>query len=266
MSVISLQKSIIYGPVPSRRLGPSLGVNVLPLGAKMCSFDCLYCQYGRTRHHICSYGGQAPLPSVREVEAALQQSLGLLDPPPGYITLSGNGEPTLHPDFADIVRVMSQLRDKMCPSAKTAILSNSVGCWHTHLREALSQLDVRIMKLDSATEQLLQSYNRPCVGVALHDILDGLKGLEDVVIQALFTAGPGGNLRENHLERWFEVVAAVKPLEVQIYSLDRPNPSRDLEPVAASELETIAQRARALGIAVKAYGPRSGGELPYDPS
>ncbi len=262
MTVISLQKGIIYGPVPSRRLGPSLGVNLLPVDSKMCSFDCLYCQYGRTTHHVCSYAGEAPVPCLEDVELALTGALGRRSSDPGYVTLSGNGEPTLHPSFPGIVRVMNRTRDRLCPSAKTAILSNSVGSWRPQIRAALSELDVRIMKLDAATDEMLQMYNRPCPGVTLEHILDGLRGLDHIVVQALLTTGPRGNAVEDHLQLWFAALSSLTPDEVQIYSLDRPTPSEDLQPIPASALEELAARGRSRGIPVRAYGPRSGGELP----
>jgi wyosine [tRNA(Phe)-imidazoG37] synthetase (radical SAM superfamily) len=262
MSVISLQKGIIYGPVPSRRLGPSLGVNVLPLDFKMCSFDCLYCQYGRTPVPVCACNGRTPLPDPEDVEDALRRALDNLPTKPGYITLSGNGEPTLHPRLLEIVEIMTRLRDDMCPQAETAILSNSVGSWLPRVREALLGLDVRIMKLDSATDEMLQSYNRPGPGVTLAAILEGLRALPEITIQALFTAGPRGNVGEDHLGTWLDIVQSLQPLQVQIYSLDRPTPSRDLLPVPTSELERIAERGRAAGVPITAYGPRSGGELP----
>jgi wyosine [tRNA(Phe)-imidazoG37] synthetase (radical SAM superfamily) len=262
MTVISLQPSIVYGPVRSRRLGPSLGVNVLPFGRKMCSFDCLYCQYGRTPVHVCTYDGSASLPSLEEVDQALRTGLAELSTPPGYITFSGNGEPTLHPDFPALVTLITRVRDALCPGARTAILSNSVGSWRPEIRGGLSELDVRIMKLDAATEEMLQIYNRPCPGVTLEQIAEGLRGLDDVVIQALFTRGPRGNAGEDHIRAWLELVGALRPGEVQIYSLDRPAPSEDLLPVSRSDLERLAERGRSLGIPVTAYGPRSGGELP----
>ncbi len=262
MSVISLQKGIIYGPVPSRRLGPSLGVNVLPPDRKMCSFDCLYCQYGRTPVHVCTYNGEVSVPSLEEIDTALRTSLLRLSVRPDYVTLSGNGEPTLHPDFPAIVALLTRVRDSLCPGAQTAILSNSVGSWRPDVRKGLSELDVRIMKLDAATEEMLQMYNRPCAGVTLEHILEGLRGLDDIVIQTLFTRGPRGNAGESHLRVWLDVVRELAPREVQVYSLDRPTPCADLLPIPTSELERLAGRARSAGIPVRSYGPRSGGELP----
>ena len=122
--LLELQRKIIYGPVNSRRLGRSLGINILPRSQKICSFNCLYCQYGLNDRKN-SKNNKVIFPDQNEVLLAVENALKHLDPPPAYLTFSGNGEPTLHPEFPDIVDRIQWLKKKQCPESKTAILSNS---------------------------------------------------------------------------------------------------------------------------------------------
>ncbi|MDQ1353873.1 MAG: hypothetical protein QG657_4180, partial [Acidobacteriota bacterium] len=222
--LLALQSNIIYGPVQSRRLGRSLGVNVLPVRQKICSFDCLYCQYGRLAPMNAAEAVKCEFPSVVEVLAALEQALRNLPQPVNYITFSGNGEATLHPGFRELVAGVRELRDRLSPAAKTAILSNSTTVSDSHTREALGLLDVRIMKLDAGTQEMFVHYNRPAAGITLKDTVAGLALLEAVTIQSLFTKGPDGNFSQAHLAAWIEQVKKISPIIVQVYSLARKSP------------------------------------------
>ena len=151
--VLELQKGIIYGPVSSRRLGRSLGINLSPTARKVCSFNCVYCHYGWTKvltSDLSAYIDDLPAPKA--VEKALEETLRTLDPPPQYITFSGNGEPTLHPDFEEIVDRVRVVRDRTGTQADIAILSNSTGLANQSVLRGLASLDVRIMKLDAGTD------------------------------------------------------------------------------------------------------------------
>lgn len=251
--LLGLQKGIIYGPVQSRRLGKSLGVNLLPSNTKFCAFDCLYCQYGWTGIHKLDATDVSQLPGVEHVLDEVARALSRMDSPPAYITFSGNGEPTLHPEFPTIVEGVSQLRDRHSPSSRTAVLSNSATVAEERVREALIQLDVRIMKLDCGTEEMFRGFNRPCKGVDFEAIVEGLASLEDITIQALFAGGEMGNSAPDHVDAWAAALARIRPSMVQIYSLARGYPSRGIEPLGKEALIAIAGKVEALGIRASVY-------------
>lgn len=243
--LLELQSSIIYGPVRSRRLGRSLGVNVLPHNRKVCSFDCLYCQYGRTNAVTPAEAGisgspnparHGGFPDVDEILTAVEQALKNLPALPDYITFSGNGEATLHPGFKELVTGLRRVGDAFSPGSKTAILSNSTTVSDPRIREALALLDVRIMKLDAGTEEMFAHYNRPPAAITLTDTAAGLAVLEDVTIQSLFTKGPDGNSAPGHVSAWVERIKAIKPVFVQVYTLDRSSPTETLFPLDKKEL------------------------------
>ncbi len=248
--LLELQSTIIYGPINSRRIGTSLGVNILPADLKVCSFDCLYCQYGWTDF---SKMATASFPATGEARDALVSALKSPHPHLDYITFSGNGEPTLHPDFAGMVDIMTGARDDLAPDAGTAILSNSTTVPRPDIRDALSKLDLRIMKLDAGEPGMYESYNRPAPGTSIDEITDGLAALDDVTIQSLFTKGPGGNLTEGNLADWIERLERISPVLVQIYTLDRGFPSRDIEKLDREELESVRFRVQGEGIKAQVF-------------
>jgi wyosine [tRNA(Phe)-imidazoG37] synthetase (radical SAM superfamily) len=251
--ILELQKGIIYGPVNSRRLGRSLGINILPPDRKVCPFNCVYCQYGWTGVHTAKLPSDFTLPSVKSVSEALRNALLTLPSPPAYITFSGNGEPTLHPEFSPIVEEVTQLRNEFAPGAKTAILSNSALVTDNSIRSALEQLDLRIMKLDCGTSEVFQRYNQPCSGVNLDSITDGLIQLSGVTIQTLLSAGQTGNLESRNITEWIEILKKIKPLSVQLYTLDRGYPDSNLLPVSIDEMNEIENQARKAGIPVTTF-------------
>ena len=246
--LLGLKEGVVYGPVQSRRLGRSLGVNVLPPAIKFCTFDCLYCQYGWTGAHGPSLPAGGALPSAEEVVEALTNALSLIDAPPAYITLSGNGEPTLHPDFPRIVDGIIDARNRVSPSSKTAILSNSTTVGDGVVRAALARLDMRIMKLDCGSASVMGRFNQPCEGVSFESIVEGLRRLEDVTVQALFAGGESGNAGEEAVAAWVDCVARLSPVMVQIYTLDRGYPSRRIAPLSKAELFAIAGRLESKGV------------------
>jgi wyosine [tRNA(Phe)-imidazoG37] synthetase (radical SAM superfamily) len=249
---IELKRGIFYGPVASRRLGRSLGINLLPPRGKLCPFDCVYCQYGSTACHDPSrLAGE--LPSVEQVEAAVETALRRLDEPPEWLTFSGNGEPTLHPAFPAMVDAVIDLRDRLCPQARTAILSCSTEIGRPPVQSALGRLDARIMKLDVGSEEDLQRYNRPANGVNLEGIVDGLRQLGDVTIQSLLTAGDEGNFNGSSLKAWLDRVVELAPQTVQIYTLDRPTACHALLPVGLSELRAMAAALQRANLRAEAF-------------
>ena len=250
---IPLQRGIIYGPVRSRRLGRSLGINLLPTSYKICTFNCLYCQYGWTLIHgrILKDGDQWP--QVNEVYGALERSLKEISPSPDYITFSGNGEPTIYPDFPVIVDGVIKLRNDLAPSAKVAVLSNSTMVMDENILTALSRLDVKIMKLDCGAVECFKSYNRPAKGVHFEEIVKGLAKLENVTIQSLFSGGPKGNFCPENIEVWIDNIQQISPSTVQLYTLDRGFPSNKIAMLNKNQLIELKERLNEFGIDSEVY-------------
>jgi wyosine [tRNA(Phe)-imidazoG37] synthetase (radical SAM superfamily) len=253
--ILGLQKGIIYGPVDSRRLGRSLGINLSPVAYKVCSFNCVYCHYGWTRDvetDLSAYA--ADLPTVEAVGEALEKALRDLSPPPAYITFSGNGEPTLHPDFCEIVDTVIRVKRKCGADAKLAILSNSTAVGDARVRGALGKLDVRIMKLDAGTKEAFERINRPAPGVSLDEIVEGLKLLDDITLQSVFVDGEVTNAGEEDVEAWLKAVREIAPASMQVYSLENAPAMSTLVGVPMERLREITEQVRqALDTDVEAY-------------
>jgi wyosine [tRNA(Phe)-imidazoG37] synthetase (radical SAM superfamily) len=252
---LGLQKGIIYGPVNSRRLGRSLGLNIMPTQSKLCPFNCVYCHYGWTDYvEPDTTGHEAALPSAEEVGSALEKALSGIAPPPAYITFSGNGESTVHPDFESVVLKVMEVRDRSGVDAKVAILSNSCAVGSEDTRRALGKLDVRIMKLDAGTQEVFERINRPAAGILLDDIVDGLRKLDDVTLQSMFVQGGLTNATEADIDAWLKRVAEIRPVFVQVYSLENAPAMSTLEGVALEKLEAIVARLESeLGVPARAY-------------
>ena len=253
MMLLGLKKGIIYGPVMSRRLGRSLGINILPWQKKTCPFDCVYCQYGWTECHTTKIPTSLPVPTAEDVAEALEEALTGMTGPPAYITFSGNGEPTTHPDFDAVVETITRIRDRLASSAKTAILSNSALVSQDAVRKSLAKLDSRIMKLDCGNPALFSRYNRPCPGVDLEGITRGLEKLSAITIQTLFTAGESGNLRRTNIDEWLDRLQRIKPRFVQLYTLDRSYPDKKLQHASWVELTLVKERVSRAGWSVDIF-------------
>lgn len=255
--VWDLKPGIIYGPVDSRRLGRSLGINLSPSGYKLCSFNCVYCHYGWTRKLAASFDPfNDDLPSRLEVAAAVEEALK-----PGiefdYITFSGNGEPTLHPDFPELVGDVIRLRDLYRPRARLGLLSNSTGLAHKSVREVIPRIDFPMFKLDVGTEATFKAVNRPARGITFAAIVDSLESLSDIIIQSVLIDGNPSNVTEDELDAYFDLLMRIKPREAHIYSIDRPVPKTDIELVSPERLEEIAEAGRKkTGIRIIAFYPR----------
>ena len=243
-----LHKTIIYGPFRSRRLGLSLGINVLNWVLKICTFNCQYCECGWTD---IQPGKEIPFyefPTVddicRELEKSLKNSFML----PDHITFAGNGEPTLHPEFNEIVNRVTELRNKFSISSNTAILSNSTTVTKPEIRKTLSKIDVKIMKLDTGSQEDMEEYNGAVNEIKYDDIISGLKEMDNIIIQSLFTKGTKGNLTSQNINEWLYRVKEISPLYVQLYSLDRGYPSDEIDFVSDYDLETIRNLLSKEGI------------------
>ena len=252
--LLELKNSCIYGPVRSRRLGLSLGFNILPGGLKTCPFDCVYCQYGWTDFSWAEKISFLAWPAPQTVEKELRASILALPLSPDYITFSGNGEATVHPLFSEMVEMAGRVRNEMTPDAKTAILSNSATVDKPHVRDALSRLDVRIMKLDCGNEETFRWFNKPFRNLKLENITNGLENLQKVTIQSLFAGGRSGNINRDNLDSWLERILRIRPLNVQIYSLDRGTPDPRLKKASKEILEEIKADLESENISATVYG------------
>jgi wyosine [tRNA(Phe)-imidazoG37] synthetase (radical SAM superfamily) len=252
--MLPLKQEIIYGPVNSRRLGRSLGINLLPARSKVCSFDCVYCQYGRTRVKTLAPGPEG-FPTLGEVITAVETAL-TSGPDFDHFTFSGNGEPTLHPQWPEIVEAVRQLRDRHRPAARLTLLSNSSTAARPAVRATLARLDVPIMKLDAGDETTLAAINCPTSGISLEAIVEGLAQVPGLVIQTVMVEGAVINCAGPALENWLDTLARLRPLRVQVYSTDRPVPEAGVERVPPERLQQIAARAvHQTGLDVRAYWP-----------
>jgi wyosine [tRNA(Phe)-imidazoG37] synthetase (radical SAM superfamily) len=238
MGVLPLETGIIYGPIRSRRLGISLGVNLLPTGYKLCSFDCIYCHYGHTNVKSLSADARdVPWSNevLREIEVALYKF-----PNVDTITFSGNGEPTLHPAFPKIAAEVSELRDRLAPNVKLALFSNATTAHLETVREALALFDLPMLKLDAGDPSTLATINRPAPEVSWEHIVAGLGQVPNLVIQSVLIDGKVTNIRGPAFEAWVGALAQLRPAHVQIYSTDYPVPESGVERVLPYELKRIA--------------------------
>ncbi len=250
--MLPLKQGIIYGPVNSRRLGRSLGINLLPAWGKVCSFDCIYCQYGRTRVKTLDPAPEG-LPTLDEVIAAVETALKSA-PDFDNFTFSGNGEATLHPRWPEIVEAVRQLRDRYRPAARLSLLSHSSTVARPAVRATLARLEAPIMKLDAGDEATFAAMGRPAEGISLEAIVAGLAQVPGLIIQSLMLGGTVTNSEGPAFENWLGVLARLKPVRVQIYSTDRPVPEAGVERVPPERLQQIAARAAGeTGLEVRAY-------------
>ncbi len=257
-ATIPLQRGVVYGPVLSRRLGRSLGLNLLPDEIKVCSLDCRYCQYGWTGL-LATNPAQfsrflPPREAVaRELEAVLSE-LAAAGTPPDTLTFSGNGEATLHPDFPGIVEDALPLRDRHAPACRTAILSNATQVHRPDVRAALLRLDDPILKLDAGTQEAFLRLNGPAPGVTFAGVLEGLRALSGrILLQALFVTGSEDNTTDDAVRAWVEAVVSIRPRAVQIYTLDRGPADRALRPAPQARLREIARLLAEAGVRAEVF-------------
>ncbi len=249
----SLYHDIIFGPVRSRRLGLSLGVNLLPTESKLCSFDCIYCECGWNSDHP----GQRRFNRREDVSRLLAETLGRMvgeGTPPDVITFAGNGEPTLHPEFEAIIDDTLRLRDELCPAAKVSVLSNATQLHREGVCRALRRVDNNILKLDSAFDETVRQINLPQGAYSVERVVEQLCSFEgELIVQTMFLRGECDgrkvdNTTEEEVAAWLKLIERIRPRKVMVYSLDRDTPCPTLEKVSKEELQQIARRVEALGI------------------
>lgn len=237
MAQISLQSKIVYGPVFSRRLGRSFGINLLPMNYKVCSFDCIYCQYGSTKSMTCSPDIE-DLPKLEEVLEAVEKAL-LKPRTIDILTFSGNGEPTLHPNFPEIVQGVREIRDRLRPNLKIGLLSNSSMVWNKKIRDAIEHLDKAMLKLDAGDARTFHAINRPGNGIELSEIVKCLKEMNGLVIQSMLIDGPISNSSSVVLKSLMDALKEINPSEVHIYSIERPTAENGVVRVGGRKLKQI---------------------------
>jgi wyosine [tRNA(Phe)-imidazoG37] synthetase (radical SAM superfamily) len=250
MQNLPLQTQMVYGPVGSRRIGLSLGINLSPYTEKLCSFNCVYCHYGWTKRLTSDpVSKQVLLPEVADLKRQLEEyevERYLLD----HVTFSGNGESSQHPDFGKAVDIAIDFRDRCVPQAKTAILSNSSTVCKEEVRQALLKLDRRIMKLDAGDELTFKKINRPPPEIKFEDIVNGLKELGDFEIQTTFVDGSVSNCDQKAVDEWLATMTDLNPQAVQIYTLDRAPADSQLVAVERQRMRDIFLAAKKAGLSV----------------
>ena len=254
----ALFQDVIFGPIQSRRLGLSLGVNLLPLSNKLCSFDCIYCECG------WAVKGQKPrFNSRKDVKKLLKDKLEEMAKEgkmPDVITFAGNGESTLHPDFEEIINDTIELRNDISPNSKISVLSNATMINRESVRNALNRVDNNILKLDSAFDETVRIIDKPNGEYSVAKTVELMKLFNgEMIIQTMFLRGVNesqtiDNTTKEEVDAWLKLVAEVAPKSVMIYTIDRDTPAQGLTKVSVEDLKKIAAKVEALGITCSVAG------------
>lgn len=253
-----LFNKIIFGPVKSRRLGTSLGVNLLPDDCKLCNFNCIYCECGFnfTKH-------DSHLPQRDDVKRILKETLTDFNRKNEHIdtiTFAGNGEPTMHPQFAEIIDDVIELRNSICPTTKVSVLSNATLINKPKIFDALQKIDNNILKLDSGIEDTINLINQPVTKFSLEKTIENLRQFKgELTVQTLFFRGKYkgveiDNTSDKEVAAWIEAIKKIKPKSVMIYTLDRPTPVKELYKADEQRLKEIATLVENLGIKTQING------------
>lgn len=254
-----LFENLVFGPIHSRRLGNSLGVNLMPTIGKICTFNCVYCECGwnpeqRNEHaHLAT-----PEEYEKTLECALKELVGT-SKEPDSITFSGNGEPTLHPDFPEIIDITIRLRDRYVPKAVVSVLTNGTRIHDEKIFKALQKVDNNICKLDGGSLDVINKINLPNVKINLKQYINDLQRFDgQVVIQTLFLRGKHNgdvidDTTEEEIGLWLEHLKKIKPRKTMIYVIDRETPEKNLEKLNAKEMAEIAEKVKKIGLNVEFY-------------
>ena len=252
MSTI-IYPSPIFGPVHSRRLGISLGINLMPADGKICTFNCIYCECGLNEDHHPAQPRPTRELVAEKLESKLQEMAadGQL---PDVLTFAGNGEPTCHPHFAEIIDDTIRLRNQYCPKAKVSVLSNATMIQHPSVHDALMRVDNNILKLDTIDPLCINKVDQPVIPYDVEKVIERLKAFQGhVIIQTMFMRGEGekesaDNTGEEYVRPWLEAVKEIAPQQVMIYTIDRETPTQGLLKATHAQLDAIRDRVIALGI------------------
>lgn len=254
-----LFESLIFGPISSRRLGKSLGINLMPEIGKICSFDCIYCECGWNPEKR----NVSRLPKKDVFEKLLEEKLKEIagtENEPDSITFSGNGEPTLHPDFPEIIDITIRLRNQYAPKAKISVLTNGTMLHKKEIFDAISKIENNIIKIDGGTYETIKVINKPNVDFNLEEYISLLQEFKgNLVIQTCFLRGEHNGVKIDNTSKeevalWIEHIKKIKPRKTMIYAIERETPEKNLEKISYQELEEIAAPLRQLGFEVECYG------------
>jgi len=237
-----IREETVFGPIHSRRLGSSLGINLLPRHGKFCTFDCIYCECGWNRDGR----DDQVLPTAAQVRSALEDKLAacmLEGTPIDSITFSGDGEPTLNPEFPRIIDDTLQLRDAYYPAAKVSVLSNATRVHVPEIAAALKRVDNPILKIDAPTDALIDKIDHPAPGYRLERVLEALRGFHgDFVLQTMFLRSPEFDSSSPEvLDGWMDIVRELKPRKIMVYTIDRPTPAQGLEKFSTARMRELVQ-------------------------
>ncbi len=248
-----LREKIVFGPIFSRRLGASLGINLLPENGKICNFDCIYCECGWNRDGR----GDRRLPTAEELRTALEARLKechAAGTPVDSITFSGDGEPTLHPEFPAVIDITLALRDAWYPGAKVSVLTNATRIGRPDVFEALRRVDNPILKLDAPTDREAALVNQPVGDYHVEDVVRNMARFDGAfVLQTMFLKAPGFRTGD-WVEAWMEIVRRVRPREVMVYTIDRETPQKGLEKYTPEEMRALVQPLIDEGCAIQIKG------------
>lgn len=250
-----LREDTVFGPIHSRRLGSSLGINLLPKEGKICNFDCIYCECGWNRDG----GPDKRIPTAVEVRTALEERLKELSSSGGSldsITFSGDGEPTLNPEFPRIIDDTLMLRDRYCPGTRVSVLSNATRVHIPEIFSALHKVDNPIMKIDAPTDALVARINRPASGYSLQRVINALKAFNgDFVLQTMFLRSPDfDSSAAEVLDGWKAIVRDLRPRETMVYTIDRPTPEQGLVKFSEEEMRILVQDLIDEGFSISIRG------------
>lgn len=237
-----LREDTVFGPIRSRRLGSSLGINLLPTNGKLCNFDCIYCECGWN----ADGRSDKRIPSASEVRSALEDKLAecmLAGTPIDSITFSGDGEPTLNPEFPRIIDDTLALRDIYYPQAKVSVLSNATMAGKPEIVAALKKVDNPILKIDAPTTELASLVNRPYSGYDVASVVEALKAFEGYfVLQTMFLKSDDFDSSSPEvLGAWMDIVRVLRPRQIMVYTIDRPTPQANLQKFSAEQMRSFVQ-------------------------
>ena len=248
-----MRETTVFGPIFSRRLGSSLGINLLPQAGKLCNFDCIYCECGWN----ADGRGDRVLPTAEDVRMALTEKLTACHEagiPIDSITFSGDGEPTLNPDFPEIVDLTLELRDRLYPLAKVSVLSNATMAWREPVFQALRKVDNPILKLDGPTDEAVALVNRPVGRYHVEEVVRSLARFEgDFILQTMFLKGDGF-ATEDWVDDWMDIVRQLRPREVMVYTIDRETPMKGLLKYTVEEMRDLVQPLLDEGFSIQIKG------------